>query len=165
MWRMKIFNSLHRHVGFWPSMLVWITKASTTTPHSVCQAFPVKPPGFSKKTQTECIVWMTTISLYLNLCKKTIKMILTAFNQDYDDDAILVLEYVDRAQVLMDTLVFRQACKRLKFKPRADLLASATHKQLHRYYSRTTDSKALGTNACLSTCRLNQPLMRTLRGR
>ena len=47
----------------------------------------------------------------------------------------------------MDPLVFRQACKRLKFKPSADLFASATHKQLHRYYSRTPDPKALGTNA------------------
>ena len=47
----------------------------------------------------------------------------------------------------MDPLVFRQACKRLKFKPSADLFVSATHKQLHRYYSRTPDPKALGTNA------------------
>ena len=47
----------------------------------------------------------------------------------------------------MDSLVFRQACKRLKFKPSADLFASATHKQLHRYYSRTPDTKTLGTNA------------------
>ena len=27
------------------------------------------------------------------------------------------------------------------------MFASATHKQLHRYYSRTPDTKALGTNA------------------
>ena len=47
----------------------------------------------------------------------------------------------------MDPLFFRQACKRLKFKPSADLFASATHKQLHRYYSRTPDPTALGTNA------------------
>ena len=59
------------------------------------------------------------------------------FHPDFDDDKILVLESIDREQVLMDTLVFRQACKRLKFKPSADLFASATHKQLHRYYSRT----------------------------
>ena len=59
------------------------------------------------------------------------------FHPDFDDDEILVLEYIDREQVLMDPFVFRQACKRLKFKPSADLFASATHKHLHRYYSRT----------------------------
>ena len=37
------------------------------------------------------------------------------FHPDFDDDEILVLEYNDREQVLMDHLVFRQACKRLKF--------------------------------------------------
>ena len=71
----------------------------------------------------------------------------TPFNPDFDDDVILVLESIDREQVLMDPLVFRQACKRLKFKPSADLFASATHKPLHRYYSRNPDPKALGTNA------------------
>ena len=50
----------------------------------------------------------------------------THFNPDYDDDKILVLESIDREQVLMDPLVFRQACKRLKFKPSADLFASAS---------------------------------------
>ena len=87
------------------------------------------------------------------------------FHPDFDDDEILVLESIDREQVLMDPLVFRQACKRLKFKPSADMFASATHKQLHRYYSRTPDPKALGTNALSFDCRLNQPPMRTLRGR
>ena len=47
----------------------------------------------------------------------------------------------------MDPLVFRQVCKRLKFKPSADLFASATHKQLHRYYSRTPDPSDVGTSA------------------
>ena len=69
------------------------------------------------------------------------------FHPDFDDDEILVLESIDREQVLMDPLVFLQACKRLKFKPSADLFASATHTQLHRYYSRTPDPKALGTDA------------------
>ena len=82
------------------------------------------------------------------------------FHPDFDDDEILVLESIDCEQVLMDHLVFRQACKRLKFNRSADLFASATHKQLHRYYSRTPDTKALGTNAvlecyapCTSLCR------------
>ena len=35
------------------------------------------------------------------------------FHLDFDDDEILVLESIDREQVLMDPLVFRQACKRL----------------------------------------------------
>ena len=52
---------------------------------------------------------------------------------DYDADGFLVLESVDREQVLFDTLVFHQACKRLESKPCAVLFASATHKQLHRY--------------------------------
>ena len=65
---------------------------------------------------------------------------------DYDADGILVLESVDREQVLADHLVFRQTCKRLKDKPCAVLFASATHKQPHRYYSRTPDPKASGTN-------------------
>ena len=52
---------------------------------------------------------------------------------DYDADGILVLESVDREQVLADPLVFRQACKRLESKPYAVLFASVTHKQLHRY--------------------------------
>ena len=69
------------------------------------------------------------------------------FRPDFNDDEILVLESIDRERVLMDPLVFRQACKRLKFKPSADLFASATHKQLHRYYSRTPDTKTLETNA------------------
>ena len=69
------------------------------------------------------------------------------FHPDFDDDEILVLESIDREQVLMDPLLFRRACKRLKYKPSADLCASATHKQLHRNYSRTRDPKALGTNA------------------
>ena len=65
------------------------------------------------------------------------------FHPDVDDDEILVLESIDREQVFMDPLVFRQACKRLKFKPSVDMFASATHKQLLRYYSRTPDHKAL----------------------
>ena len=48
------------------------------------------------------------------------------FYPDFDDDEILVLESIDREQVLVDPLVFRRACKRLKFKPSADLSASAT---------------------------------------
>ena len=43
---------------------------------------------------------------------------------DYDADGILVLESVDREQVLVDPLVFRQACKRLKSKSCAVLFAS-----------------------------------------
>ena len=66
---------------------------------------------------------------------------------DSDADGILVLESVDREQVLVDPLVFCQACKRLKFRPSADLFVSATHNQLHRDYSHTPDPKALGTNA------------------
>ena len=42
---------------------------------------------------------------------------------DSEVDGILVLESVDREQVLMDPLVFRQACKRLKYKPCAVLFA------------------------------------------
>ena len=41
---------------------------------------------------------------------------------DYDADGILVLESVDREQVLADHLIFCQACKRLKSKPCADFL-------------------------------------------
>ena len=52
---------------------------------------------------------------------------------DSDSDGIVVLESVDREQVLVDPLYFLQAYKRLKSKPYAALFASATHKQLRRY--------------------------------
>ena len=42
---------------------------------------------------------------------------------DYDADGISVLESVDCEQVLMDPLVFRQACKRLKSKSCAVFVA------------------------------------------
>ena len=47
----------------------------------------------------------------------------TQATADSDADGTLVLESVDRGQVLMDPLVFRQACKRLKYKPCAVLFA------------------------------------------
>ena len=87
------------------------------------------------------------------------------FHPDFDDDEILVFESIDREQVLMDPLVFRQACKRLKFKPSADLFASATHKQPHRYYSRNPDPKALGTNALSFDWQAESATYATLRGR
>ena len=43
---------------------------------------------------------------------------------DSDADGILVLESVDREQVLADPLVFRQACKRLKTKPCTPVFSS-----------------------------------------
>ena len=84
---------------------------------------------------------------------------------DYDADGILVLESVDCEQVLMDSLVFHQACKRLKSKSCAVLFASATHKQQHRYYSRTLDPKASGMNTLSSDRQAYSALMRNLRGR
>ena len=52
---------------------------------------------------------------------------------DSDADGIVVLESVDREQVLVDPLAFQQEYKRLESKPYAVLFASATHKQPHRY--------------------------------
>ena len=78
---------------------------------------------------------------------------------DYDADGILVLESVDCEQVLMDRLVFRQACKRLKSKSCAVLFASATHKQQHRYYSRTPDPKASGMNTLSFDRQVHSALM------
>ena len=52
---------------------------------------------------------------------------------DSDADGIVVLESVDREQVLVDPLAFQQAYKRLESNPYAVLFASATHKQPHRY--------------------------------
>ena len=52
---------------------------------------------------------------------------------DYDADGFLVLESVDREQLLVDPLVSHQACKRFESKHYAVLFASATYKQLHRY--------------------------------
>ena len=56
---------------------------------------------------------------------------------DYEDDGILVLESVDREHVLADHLVFRQACKRLKYNPFAVLFcvgsAQATASLLQPY--------------------------------
>ena len=52
---------------------------------------------------------------------------------DSDADGIVVLESVDREQVLVDPLDFQQAYKRLESTPYAVLFASATHKQPHRY--------------------------------
>ena len=83
---------------------------------------------------------------------------------DYDADGFLVLESVDREQVLADPLVLRQACKRLKPKPCAVLFASATHKQLHRYYSRTPDPNASETNTLSFDRQAYSALMRNLRG-
>ena len=144
MWRIKILHSLPPHVAFWLSMTAWMTTVSTTTLYSVRPAFPVKPPGFLRKTRTKCILWMMTMSHCPSLCRKTRRMLLPpSFHPDFDDDEILVLESIDREQVLMDPLVFPQACKRIKFKPSADLFASATHKRLHRYSSRTPHPKAL----------------------
>ena len=84
---------------------------------------------------------------------------------DSDADGILVIKSVDREQVLMDRLVFSQACKRLKSKPCAVLFASATHKQLHRYESRTPDPKALWTSSLYFDWQADSALMRTIRGR
>ena len=52
---------------------------------------------------------------------------------DSDADGIVVLESVDREQVLVDPLDLQQAYKRLESKPYAVLFASATDKQLHHY--------------------------------
>ena len=84
---------------------------------------------------------------------------------DSDADGIVVLESVDREQVLVDPLVFRQARKRLKSKPCAVFFAPATHKQRHRYYSRTPDHKASETNTLSFDRQAYSALMRNLRGR
>ena len=84
---------------------------------------------------------------------------------DSDADGIVVLESVDREQVLVDPLAFQQAYKRLESKPYAVLFASATHKQPHRYYSRTPDTKASGTNTLSLDRRAESAIMRTIRGR
>ena len=54
---------------------------------------------------------------------------------------------MDKEQVLLDPLIFRRAIKELKYKPSADLFASATHHQLPRYYSKEDDSRAVSTDA------------------
>ena len=52
-----------------------------------------------------------------------------------------------KADVMMDPVVFREACKILKFKPTVDLFANANHHQLPRYYSPKYDPRAAGVNA------------------
>ena len=84
---------------------------------------------------------------------------------EYDADGILVLESVDREQVLVDPLDFHQAYKRLESNPYAVLFASATHKQQHRYCSRTPDPKASGMNTLSFDRQAYSSLMRNLRGR
>jgi len=68
-----------------------------------------------------------------------------------DEDAMLsylnFVEAHDREQVLLNPKVFKQAIKQLKFKPSVDLFASATHHQLHRYYSKDFDPVSLGQDA------------------
>ena len=54
---------------------------------------------------------------------------------------------MDKEQVLLDPRIFRLAIKELKFKPSADMFASATHHQLPRYYSKENDPQAVGQNA------------------
>ena len=68
---------------------------------------------------------------------------------DSDADGILVLESVDREQVLADPLVFHQACKRLESEPYDVLFASATHKQLHRYSAVHLTPRPSGRKLCL----------------
>ena len=70
---------------------------------------------------------------------------------DSDADGILVLQSVDREKVLIDPLVFRQTCKRLKYKPGAVLLPSATHKQQHHYSAAHLTPRPQGRTLCLST--------------
>ena len=70
---------------------------------------------------------------------------------DDDTDGILVLQSVDREKVLIDPLVFRQTCKRLKYKPCAVLFASATHKQQHHYSAAHLTPRPQGRTLCLST--------------
>ena len=77
---------------------------------------------------------------------------------DYDADGFLVLESVDREQVLVDPLDFQQAYKRLESKPYAVLFASATHKQLHHYSAVHLTPSPQGRTLCLSTGKLIQPL-------
>ena len=67
-----------------------------------------------------------------------------------EDEMMSYLYFVqghDVEQVLLNPTVFKMACKKLKFKPSVDLFASATHHQLHRYYSKDYDPLSLGQDA------------------
>ena len=52
-----------------------------------------------------------------------------------------------KADVKMDPAIFREAARRLRFRPTADMFASASHHQLPRYYAVRHDPKAIGINA------------------
>ena len=62
-------------------------------------------------------------------------------------DVSSVYVYNPRDDIMLDPRVFRAARKFLKFKPSADLFASAAHHQLPRYYSPFPDPMSAGTDA------------------
>ena len=80
----------------------------------------------------------------------------TALMQAHDRDAARNMQISNsmpspyaqpKEDVMLDPVVFREACKRLKFKPTIDLFANAQHHQCPRYCSAKFDPKALTQNA------------------
>jgi len=54
---------------------------------------------------------------------------------------------LDKNDVMMDPRIFQRARRVLRFKPGADMFASAAHHQLPRYYSAYRDPRSAGKNA------------------
>ena len=54
-----------------------------------------------------------------------------------------------KEDVMLDPVIFREACKRLKFKPSVDLFANAKHHQCARHCGPSLSPNAIASNAFL----------------